>query len=113
MQFTYDGEIYKVFRITGPSHNLLGISFGNTGTVTAKIEPLRINGDKNESIHESNVQEQVLSGINEINDELGTDYKVKRIQFISSDTPSKNIYKELSKELVRQIERKGEFKLIK
>ena len=112
MQFTYDGELYKVIRVTGPSHNLLGISFANSESKSLDIEVLQIDGEKRESILADNVKEQVLLGINEINEELNTNYKLKKIQFLTSDTLSEDIYKELVKELVKQIESKRGFKSI-
>ena len=113
MQFIYDGEYYKVIRVSGPSHNLLALSFGDSRNDSQlDIEVLQIDDKKETTILKNNVREQVLLGINEFNKDFGTDYKVKKIQFITSDTPSGTIYKDLAKELVKQIEDKGEFKSV-
>lgn len=112
MQYIYNGEIYKIVRVTGPSHNLLGISFGDIADLSLNVEDLSVKTEGKEGILASNVQKQVISGINEINNELGTNFIAKKIQFMSSDTPSSTIYKELSKELVKRIESNGEFKRV-
>jgi len=100
VQFTFDGEFYKIARITSPTHNFLGISFGDSEDGRVYIEALG-ESRKKESIFAKDVKEQVLLGINEINSELKSDYKVKKIQFVSSDTPSNSVYMELAKEIVK------------
>jgi len=106
MQFTFDGEFYKVTRITGVSYNFLAVSFGENSNGLLDIKSLKINDKEKESIFEKSVKEQVLLGLNEINNELETNYKVEKIQFIISDTPSDIIYKNLIKEIVKYIENK-------
>jgi len=112
MQFIFDGEVYKVIRVTGPSHNLLGISFSNSKNSLVETEILQISDNKNETIFGKDVKEQVLLGLNEINEELDTNYKIKKIQFVISDTPSDIIYKELTKEIIKRIENQDNFKLV-
>ena len=100
MQFIFDGEFYKVTRVTGVSYNFLAISFGENANGLVDIEGLKINDEEKEFIFEKSVKEQVLLGLNEINNELATNYKVEKIQFIVSDTPSDIIYRNLIKEIV-------------
>lgn len=108
MQYMFDGKLYKVVKITGPKHNLLALGFSED---QESIEIV----DLNKSIHDdvnivsSQVEKQVLKGIQEANDELGTNYKVAKIQFVSSDSPSDSIYIELSKLIIKRLKAGGEF----
>jgi len=106
MQYIYDGEFYKAVKISGPKHNLLGISFGMCDC--PKI--LSLNKKSDESlIDENDVLSQVKNGIEKINEELGAEYSVSQIQFVSSDTPSEVIYDELAQEIVKRLHQGGEF----
>jgi hypothetical protein len=103
MQYIYDSDTYKVARISGPTHNLLGLAFGDCENCPLEVVPLK-KKDDDDGIDADDVREQVLSGIQEINEELGVNYKVRKIQFVPSDTSSRTVYKELTKEIVRKIE---------
>lgn len=112
MQYIYDGEFYKIVKITGPKHNILSLCF--TKNIN-EIEVADLNklADDGANIDPSEVKNQVLIGIREINNELCTDYKVSKIQFISSDSYSNTIYIELTKNIIRRIEKGGEFTFVK
>ena len=106
MKLFFDGEIYRISRITGPKHNFLGISFGNTIT-EIEVEAVETKPDVSESrLCEKKIVESVLNGINRKNIELKTDYKVKKIQYIVSDTPPENIYGQLAEEMIDRIEKR-------
>ena len=106
MQYIYDGQFYKAVKITGPKHNLLGISFGKCDCP----EILALCKENDEIIiDESDVLSQVKNGIEKINEELGTEYSVSQIQFVPSDTPSKVIYDELTQEIVKRLHKGDEF----
>ncbi len=108
MQYIYDGEFYKIVKITGPKHNMLSLSFGEK---QASIEVSDLDKSANEtlSISACSVENQVRIGIKEINNELNTNYNVLKIQFISSDSPSDSIYIELTKKIVKRLKSGGEF----
>jgi hypothetical protein len=111
MQFIFDGEIYKIVKITGPTHDMLGLSLTENNSTKNNIEamPLSIKKDEIYNANASEVKEQVLIAIDEINSKFGIKYKVKKIQFVPSDTPAANIYKELVIELISHIIKKGKF----
>jgi len=102
MKFIFDGEFYKITRVTGVHHNFLGISFCDDCNTPLEIKAFS-SESKQESVFESDVKKQVIQGIEEINKELETNYKVKKIQFVSSDTPSNSVYSYLAKEIVKRI----------
>jgi hypothetical protein len=50
-----------------------------------------------------------LEGVTEANAQLGTDYQVVAIRFVTTDTPSSNIYRSLAKVIVEQLAQEGTF----
>lgn len=100
--------MYKVVRVTGPHHNLLGIALadgprGYATTVEAlpclEGEPVRLSAEE--------VQRQVSQGVAEANAASGTAYECVKIQFVPSDTPPPTVYKLLASAIVRRLA-KGE-----
>ena len=73
MQFSRDHEWYRVVRVTGPTHNLLGLKFGERGR-QPEIEALSVE-DGDATIIADGVKQQVLEGVAEANAEAGTNYK--------------------------------------
>jgi hypothetical protein len=110
MQFIKRGERFTVIRITGPAHNLLGIEFGN-GTPNSEIvvEKLEKQSKEADSLTSEDVQKNVLLGVSEANDQFGTAYVVKCIEFVSSDSPPVEIYRLLAKSIIERIVRGGSF----
>lgn len=111
MRFIKDGEIYKIIWISGPRHNLLCLVFSDQNIEDDKIEVIALTSKINHStrVDPLEVKEQVISGMKEINNQLNTDYKLKQIQFVPSDTPSTDIYKELTKEIIKRLATGGKF----
>jgi len=107
MQYAFDGEFYKVARITGPKHNMLGVRFSD---LNSEIEVFNLDSSGKQANFSANeVKNQVQLGLVEVNLELGTNHKISAIQFIGSDTESDSIYVELVKEIVRRLESGGKF----
>jgi len=103
MQYLFDGEFHKVIRITGLKHNLLGIAFTNEKGKTIEVEALKKMNDKRGTIDPKVVKEQVILGITEANIELGVNYKIRKIQFVPTDTPPISVYRDLAKEIANKI----------
>jgi hypothetical protein len=103
MQFFYDVNVYKSIKISGPKHNMLGLIFSDNNDSGA-IEILILDS-KNEDINitSADVVEQVQAGIEEIYQQEGVRYAVKQIQFVPSDTPSNDIYKELTIGIIKRL----------
>ena len=100
MQLIIDGNLYKVARITGPAHNMLGLEFlqkGDIGQLT--IIDLETEKPNKEILTEDSIKAIVISAIEEFNREFKVDLRVKSIQFVSSDTPIIDCYKELTREI--------------
>lgn len=110
MQFFYDGRVYRVVRITGPSHNLLGIQFSEIAEGSPVVHDLWDGDPTRALIAAGDVEQQVLSAVEETNSEFNVDYRVQMIQFVSSDTPSSTVYRDLARELLERIVYGGQFK---
>jgi hypothetical protein len=100
MQFSRSGAVVRVVRITGPSHNLLGLELaGQTGDV--EVEEMEVPGTRH--LHASDVRQNVQMGVADANDELNTQYAIRRIQFVPSDTGPAGVYRELAKAIVHHV----------
>ncbi|MDF0606903.1 hypothetical protein HZU77_014790 [Neisseriaceae bacterium TC5R-5] len=108
MQFVFDSGLYKVARITGPQHNLLGIRISDTEKKITAV-PLVIQGGDVARINESDVINQVMSGLAQVNQELSKQYFVSEVQFLPSDTYSSDVYELLTVELIKRIDSGGKF----
>jgi hypothetical protein len=64
MHFSRDNDWYQVSRITGPTHNKLGLKFGEAEGSQPTIEALSVD-DGEATIIADVVQQQVLEGVAE------------------------------------------------
>ena len=109
MRFSKTNNIYKIIRITGSQDNILGISFGEDDIEVIEwnfnnIDKSRIRTSKEE------VLEQVLSGLESVNQSLGTNYKLSQIYFSPFDISTNRIYSGLIAALIRHYHSGNEFK---
>jgi len=108
MQFAKSGDWYSISRITGPTHNLLRIRFGDQD-----IEPTidKIAGDiyAPTGLVAEDIRHEVIAGVAEANATLGTSYFARAIGYVPSDTPPVSIYRYLAKSLVEHLASGGEF----
>ena len=109
MRFSKTNNIYKIIRITGSQDNILGISFGEDNIEVIEwnfnnIDKIRIRTSKEE------VLEQVLSGLESVNQSLGTNYKLSQIYFSPFDISTNRIYSGLIAALIRHYHSGNEFK---
>jgi len=109
MRFSKTNNIYKIIRITGSQDNILGISFGEEDIEVIQwnfnnIDKSRIRTSKEE------VLEQVLSGLESVNQSLGTNYKLSKIYFSPFDILTNRIYSGLIAALIRHYHSGNEFK---
>ena len=109
MRFSKTNNIYKIIRITGSQDNILGISFGEDNIEVIEwnfnnIDKSRIRTSKEE------VLEQVLSGLESVNQSLGTNYKLSKIYFSPFDISTNRNYSGLIAALIRHYHSGNEFK---
>ena len=109
MRFSKTNNIYKIIRITGSQDNILGISFGEDDIEIIEwnfnnIDKSRIRTSKEK------VLEQVLSGLESVNQSLGTNYKLSKIYFSPFEISTNRIYSGLISALIRHYHSGNEFK---
>lgn len=108
MQFTRQGKFLRVSRITGPTHNLLGLHLSPTPgpdpTDVIDLTP----GNAEHGLDGGEVRRWVAKGVEEANALLGTRLHLYGIEFCSTDSPPERIYKELAIRLVEHAASRGE-----
>ena len=109
MRFSKTDNIYKIIRITGSQDNILGISFGEDDV---EVIEWNFNNSDRSRIRTSKeeVLEQVISGLESVNQSLGTNYKLSKIYFLPSDRASNSVYNLLICKLIRYYPSGNEFK---
>lgn len=104
MQFSRKGTIYRVARITGPKHNLLGIEFQNSSDLVEPIvEALPAEQTSGVMLNAEEVASQVLAGISQANEGLGMSFKAIRIQYVPSDSGPVDVYRFLAAAIVEHM----------
>lgn len=109
MRFSKTNNIYKIIRITGSQDNILGISFGEDDIEVIEWNFNNINKSRIRTSKEE-VLEQVLSGLESVNQSLGTNYKLSQIYFSPFDISTNRIYSGLIAALIRDYHSGNEFK---
>lgn len=103
MGFTKRGNIYQVSRQTGNHDTFLGISFAeNSEQTNLEVIELEIYNSKKKENPPSKkeVLEQVLVGLESVNQSLGTDYKLSKIYYVSCSDGPNAIYQSLIRTLI-------------
>jgi hypothetical protein len=103
MQFINEDPLYKIIRVTGPKHNFLGLELSVEPVDNVTLEAL----DSTNSESQLDVDEiliQVRAGLDRARSMFGRDFHIKRIQYVSSDTLSLNIYMDLTVEILKRID---------
>lgn len=93
-----------VIRITGPTHNYLAIEL-NLDPLNSEISvvPLESKTQEASPLTAQSVKINVLRGVSDANDQFGTNYTVKRIEFIPDDSPPVEIYQMLAKRVIERL----------
>lgn len=100
MRYTRDGNLHRVARITGPTHNLLAIEFGGEGESGCAVERLGPGVPLPGQLTDDEVKAWVLASIADANAEFGTRLVVRRIQYVGDDTRDPSAYTAMARELV-------------
>ena len=102
-----DVRFYRIGRHTGERWNRLAIAFTEKTGI-----PIRIcysaDGDEPARLLPEEVEKQVLKGIAEANDSLGTGYTPMYIEFSTTDSPPAGAYAVLANTLVHHLHELGE-----
>lgn len=103
MRFSKKGNIYKIIRITGSQDNILGISFSEKNKIQNNIEVIewQLRDDRKNITSKEEIVKQVISGLQEVNKSLETNYQLSKIYFDPADNASNSVYKLLIALLIR------------
>lgn len=118
MKFFKKDNIYRVIRITGSQDNILGVAFAEKDRSYNYLEVIEWDFPKIEKSRsriwtsKEKVLEQVLSGLESINESLETNYELSKIYFSSFDSAMNSIYSGLIAVLIRHYQNGKEFKEI-
>lgn len=114
MRFSKKDNIYKIIRITGSQDNILGVTFDDKNRSDNNIEILEWdfpNIDKSRiRTSKEEVLKQVVSGLEWVNQSLGTNYKLSKIYFSPFDSGADSVYRLLICKLIRHYHNGNEFK---
>jgi hypothetical protein len=100
MQYIKKGNFHQLSRITGPSHNLLAIEFGDDDIDVCFIQRLGPSDRTPGQLTDDEVKQWVLTAVAEANARLGTRLSVRRIQYVGDDTRDPRAYSILAHTLV-------------
>ena len=103
MQFHSEENLYKVVCITGPTHNLLGLEFAKQVGEEVITEPIILNANEPERLSADSVRNAVIMGVERANLDFSTDYQLRRIQFVVSDSSPVEVYSDLAWQIVRRL----------
>jgi len=104
MQFIDKAPLYKLIRITGPGHNLLGLWLAS-GPIEREPEVVAVVLHPNEParLDAREIVEQVMRGVADAGRELNQPYYIDKIQYVTGDTPPVEIYRWLAAEILRRV----------
>lgn len=109
MQYYKYSDWHEVIRVTGPSHNLLGLKIGDEaddGVLSVEAMPKQ---DAATPQFETALQEEVMAGVQEANAEFATDFRVNGIRYVGTDTLDLPTYRYLAKLLIERVAKQGDF----
>ena len=109
MRFSKPTNIYEIIRTTGSQDNILSISFNKDYIEVVKWNLNNIDKSRIRTSKEK-VLEQVLSGLESVNQSIGTNYKLYKIYFSPFDISTNRIYSGLIAALIRHYHSRNEFK---
>lgn len=92
MQFNRTGRFHRILRVTGPTHNLLGLEFvaGAESGVVEMVDLASWSGPPTLAAEE--VRRAVQEGIQAAHQVLGSTVQARAIEFDATDSPPIRIY---------------------
>jgi hypothetical protein len=109
MQYYKNNDWYEVVRITGPTHNLLGLWIDDEPVRVLPIVEAMSTSDAASPEFEALLQTEVLEGVRDANSEFATDFQIRGIRYVGSDTLELSIFRELARHLIEHVAKQGDF----
>ena len=111
-QYTRSGDYYRVSFVTGPSHVLLGLLLGVGNKANIDMVSLGVAGKCNHGSHDlENMKQSVIEGVSKANNEFGTNFTIKEIQYVKNDTPNYTLYVHCAYLIIKGIYEGKQFKV--
>lgn len=95
------GRSTFVAYITGPTHNLLGLEFGD-GQLAVEALPAR-GGCEHGAIDEDLLRKAVADGLRDAESQTGVSLRACRITYVANDSPQYGIYRHCAKLIACQV----------
>ncbi|GAA5497225.1 hypothetical protein Rhal01_03418 [Rubritalea halochordaticola] len=102
MRYTFIDNAYRVVRITGPTHNLLGLEFRDDGQDCVQTAVDLRNGGQS-VINQDELIRHVNQGVSDANRDFGANYFAMTIQYAGDDTPPEDIYSVLAYKIIERL----------
>lgn len=109
MRFHRDGDLFVVTRVTGPTHNYLGIALDGEPGALIEVVPAPADGGALAGLDPAEVAALVRDGVDAANSSLGTAYHLRTVAFVPSDSGPVAIYRDLAVVLIERIHSGGAF----
>ena len=107
MKLIVDDNKFKMAKITGPRHNFLSLSIvKNKLNFDFNLNDVE-ESNHNIQINEDTITKQILDGLDKINKALNKNYRIEFAEYSSKDTPSENVYEELTMNIIEKAHKKG------
>jgi hypothetical protein len=107
MQFTKIGDLDILIRVTGPTHHLLGLvlspGHGPEAPILERVSLDHPDPERERFDPERDVCREVLAGVQDANNRLGTHFVVTKIRYCADDPPVAGIYRRLAEALVEHM----------
>jgi len=100
VNFSRYGDWYRASRVTGPTHNLLGLEFGSSAH---DVEVVAHPGKGQSLLDPEAVLREVQLGIGDANSVLKSDYSILRIEFVLDDSGPVEVYRWLARLIVERL----------
>ena len=108
-QFTKHGHRYFVSYITGPSHVLLGLAFGQADAAPAIFEIPPVGGCHHGSLDEARIRDAVRGGLADARERAAITLHATEIVYVADDSPRYDLYRHCAFLLAERVGRGGEF----
>lgn len=100
LKVSKDGNTYKAFKITGPTHNFLALEIVDTSPENISVEGHRMGPEEPTGIDGEQLVKTVQKVVAQANALCGLELYLKKIQYIVTDTPDMEQYQHLAQEIL-------------
>lgn len=109
MQFQQAGNLYRISRTTGPTHNFLELELDDATTEPPVVEALPHPSDQGKlPLDSREVSRHVVSGYLQATRILDSVPRLSRIRHLATDSPPESVYEDLARALVEHFFSKKE-----